>query len=71
MRMASYLTDTEMILVEMKARQVREIIGMEVSTVQWEEKGGTTVHFKVMAILIPNIRSDQNDRIGLVHGTVA
>jgi uncharacterized linocin/CFP29 family protein len=69
-RMASYLNDTEMLLVEMKARNVREIIGMDITTIQWEEKGGTSIHFKVMAILIPNIRSDQNDRIGLVHGTV-
>ncbi len=50
---------------------VREVIGMDVTTVQWETKGGMQLNFKVMAILVPQIRADQNSNTGIVHGTTA
>jgi hypothetical protein len=68
--MLSYLPDSTLLLVEPKQRIVRMVIGMEVTTLQWETDGGMGVNFLVMAILVPNIRSDQNDRMGLVHGSV-
>lgn len=68
--MLSYLPDSTLLLVEPKQRIVRMVIGMEITTLQWETDGGMGVNFLVMGILVPNIRSDQNDRMGLVHGSV-
>jgi len=60
-----------MLLVQMTSDVVREVTGMDISTVQWESKGGMQLNFKVMAILVPQIRADQNDNTGIVHGTTA
>ena len=37
---------------------------------QWEGQGGMEVNFKVMAILVPQLRDDFNGNTGIVHGTV-
>jgi hypothetical protein len=68
--MLSYLPDHTLLLVEPKQRTVRLVIGMEVTTLQWETDGGMGINFLVMAIILPNIRSDNNDKMGLLHGSV-
>lgn len=70
-RTLDYLTSYELVLVQMTGNVVREVIGMDVSTVQWESHGGMQVNFKVMAIMVPQFRCDQNSRTGLVHGATA
>ena len=65
-----YLTNYDMLLVQNTTDVVREVIGMDITTVQWESKGGMQLNFKVMAIMVPQLRSDQNDRSGIVHGSV-
>lgn len=69
-RTLDYLSDTTCLLVQMTPSVVRAIIGMEITTVQWEEQGGLELLYKVMAIMVPQIRSDINDRTGIVHGSV-
>jgi len=60
-----------MVLVQMTTDVVREVVGMDITTVQWETKGGMQLNFKVMAILVPQLRADQNSNTGIVHGTTA
>lgn len=60
-----------MVLVQMTPDVVREVVGMDITTVQWETKGGLQLNFKVMAILVPQVRADQNSNTGIVHGTTA
>ncbi len=69
-RTLDYLENYDMILIQMTTDVIREVIGMEITTVQWETKGGMQLNFKVMAILVPQLRADQNSRTGIVHGTV-
>ena len=57
------------IMVQQTTNVVREVIGMDITTVQWETHGGMRVNFKVMAIMTPQLRADQNDNTGIVHGT--
>lgn len=71
MRLADYLPPKTMILVEMKSSVVRGLVGMQIVTVQWNEEGGQVAKFKVMCILVPQLRSDQNGQTGIVHGTHA
>lgn len=58
-----------LILVQMTSDVAREVIGMDITTLQWETEGGMRLNFKVMAILVPHLRADQNGNTGIVHGT--
>jgi uncharacterized linocin/CFP29 family protein len=68
-RRLDFLTGNVMIMVQMTSDVARAINGMDITTVQWESKGGMELHFKVMAIQVPQIRSDFSGKTGIVHGT--
>lgn len=70
-RSADYLTGFNVLLVQMTSDVIREVIGMDVTTLQWETNGGMTLNFKVMAILVPQLRADFNGNTGIIHGNVA
>jgi uncharacterized linocin/CFP29 family protein len=64
-----HLTGNDMILVQQSSDVVRAVIGMDVTTVQWESHGGMQLNYKVMAIIVPQVRADFNSNAGIVHGT--
>lgn len=70
-RTLDYLPTKTALLVEMQSDTVRLINGMNIQTIQWATNGGMRLDFKVMAIMVPQIRSDHNDRCGIVHGTIS
>jgi len=79
-RRLDFLTDTyTLLLVQMTSDVVRGINGLGVTTVQWETHGGMQLNFKVMAIQVPQIRSqfirqDSTNaaaKCGIVHATTA
>jgi uncharacterized linocin/CFP29 family protein len=64
------LTSTfTLLFVQMTGEVAQAVNGMDVTTVQWEEKGGLELHFKVICIKVPRLRSDYNSRAGILHGT--
>lgn len=65
-----YMSDYDMVLVQMTSDVVREVVGMDISTIQWESHGGLMLHYMVLGILVPQLRYDQNGNMGLVHGSV-
>jgi len=69
-KQADYLSDTTLLLIQMTADVARMVVGMELTTVQWESHGGMQLNFKVMAILVPQLRLDFNGNTGIVHGSV-
>lgn len=60
-----------MLLVQMTSDVARAVNGMEMTTVRWETKGGARMDFRVMAIQVPQLRSDINGSTGIAHGTTA
>lgn len=66
-----FLNGYDMVLVPLDTSQVREVVGMDVTTVQWETHGGMLLHFKVMCIMVPQLRTDYNGNCGLIHGSVS
>ena len=64
-------TDNVVILVQMTPDVARAVSGMDLTTVQWESVGGMRLNFKVMAIQVPQIRSDYNGNCGIAHGTTS
>lgn len=66
-----YLTGYQFIMVQQSPNVARAVIGMDITSLQWESHGGMQQNFKVMCILVPQLRTDQNSNTGLVHGTAA
>jgi len=64
-----YLTNYDACLLQTTTDVVREVVGMDITTVQWQTHGGMLLHYKVMAILVPQFRADFNGKTGLVHGS--
>lgn len=61
----------QLILVQMTGDVARAVVGMNITTVQWESVGGLRLNFKVMAILVPQLRADFSNRCGIVHATTS
>lgn len=70
-RQLDYLTGLQFILVEMTARNLRMVVGLEMTTLQWDSIGGMRQNFKVMALQVPQLRMDGDGNSGIVHGSVA
>lgn len=69
-RRLDFLTDTfTLLLVQMTSDVARAVNGMDITTVQWETRGGMQLNFKVMAIMVPQLRADYSGRCGIVHAT--
>ena len=66
-----FLTGFQAILLQQTDDVVRMINGMDPTTLQWETNGGLQINFKVMTIMVPQLRSDFNGNTGIVHGTAA
>lgn len=70
-RTADYLTGYQVVLVQQSSDVIRVIIGMDVTTLQWESHGGMQMNFKVMTIMVPQVRADPSGNSGIVHGVAA
>lgn len=60
------LTSGYAVLVQMTSDVIRLVTGMEITNVQWSSEGNMITNYKVMAIQVPQIRSDYNSRCGIV-----
>jgi uncharacterized linocin/CFP29 family protein len=52
-------------LVEMDQSTVRIIEGMQPTPIEWDSKGGMNLNYKVMAILVPQLRADVDSNTGI------
>ena len=66
-----FLSNFDMVLVQKTSDVVRMVIGMDIVTVMWDEMGGLKKNFKVMTIMVPQLRADQNGNTGIVYGSAA
>ena len=63
------LADDNVLLIQMTRDNVDMAVGMQTTVVSWEGQGGMVLYFKVMAIMVPRIKLDYNNRSGVVHAT--
>ena len=68
-KVADSLTADNVLMIQMTSDVVRMVIGLSIMTVEWDSNGGLTKNFKVMAIMVPQIRNDQDGRCGVVHAS--
>jgi uncharacterized linocin/CFP29 family protein len=64
------LDNYDILFVELNRDVVQWVIGQEITTVQWEALGGMRIHYKVLTIQVPMLRTDINNRTGILHGSV-
>jgi hypothetical protein len=57
------------VVIQMTPDVARAVNGMDMTTVQWEGKGGMQLFFKVMAIQVPQLRADFYGNCGLLQAT--
>jgi len=58
------------VMLEMDPLTIRLVIGMEVVTLEWETMGGLLKNYKVMCIIVPQLRADIDGNTGIVHGSI-
>lgn len=59
------------IILELDSGTIRLVIGMDVTTLEWEEMGGLQKNYKVMCIIIPQLRADFDGNTGILHASTA
>lgn len=65
-KVADKMPADHIILVELQQQTARMVIGMQPTNLQWDTEGGMGLNFKVMAILVPQLRADQDGNCGIV-----
>jgi len=65
-----FMQNYDVLLVQLTSDIIRIVIGMDIITLQWDTKGGMQKNFKVMSIVVPQLRADFNSRTAIVHGSV-
>lgn len=68
-RRAPKLPDGEAVLVDPSPDVVELAVAEDVQTIEWQSGSGMTSHFKVMAAMAPEIKSDNTGQSGVVHAT--
>lgn len=67
-KMSKDLTSSQILLIQMTPDVVDMIDGIQPTTIQWDTHAGFVVHFKVMTIMIPRVRTgDYAAQSGIVH----
>lgn len=76
----NYLTGDVILLVQMKGKMVQAVNGLELTTIQWDTKGGNQHNYQVRCIQVPRIRSafkatttgGSTTRVApIIHGTTS
>ena len=66
------LTSTfTLFIVSLNRNTIRFLNGMDVTTYQWDTRGGMQKNFKVGVVQVTLPLSDYSGRSGILHGTTA
>jgi len=65
-KVAPKLAADNVLLVELSKNTVEIVIGLDVTNIPWEGPGGFTLHHKIVAIMVPRLKADQEGRCGIV-----
>jgi hypothetical protein len=65
-RLDRLLGPFQLIFVQMTSEVAQAVNGMDITIVQWQEKGGLDLRFKVMCIKVPRLKSTYASRTGIL-----
>ena len=60
----------KVVLVQMTRDVIDMVDGIQPMPIMWDSNGGMTINFKVMAIMVPRIKSDHLGRSGITQFSV-
>lgn len=60
-----------LLFVQLTSNVVQAVNGMGITTLQWPTIGGMRQNFKIMAIMVPLLKSDYKGQVGILHGTTS
>ena len=61
------VTAGAVVLTQLSNDVIQEVVGIQPTVVSWESQGGMQFNFKVLAIMVPRIRSTQTNQSGVAH----
>ena len=64
---SSDVTAGSIVMLQLTKDVFDEVVGMQPTVIEWETNGGMTFNFKVMAIMIPRVRSTITNQSGVCH----
>lgn len=70
-RTADFLEDWDVVMIELSPETIRIVVGMGLVTLEWDSNGGLLKNYKVMTIIVPQVRADINNNTGIVYGEAA
>lgn len=71
-RRLDYLTNTfTVLMIQMTPDVAQGVVGMGITTVQWEELGGYLLKFRTLCIHVPRLFEDFAGNCGIAHGTTS
>lgn len=65
------LKPTRLLMISMSPMTARAVNGMDLVTMQWEEKGGMRLCYKAMTIQVPQLRADFYGNCGILDATTS
>lgn len=60
---------TGVLMVQMTSDVVDMVVGFEPTNVMWESHAGMKINCKILAIMVPRLKSDYDGRCGIAHFT--
>jgi uncharacterized linocin/CFP29 family protein len=66
-KVSSFIPSGQAVLINMTSDVVDLAIGQDIAPVEWETKGGLVSQYKVLAAMIPRVKSDAAGRSGIAH----
>lgn len=65
-----FLTGNNVVMVQLTKDVIEMIDGFQPRVVEWNTNGGMTSLFKVMSIMVPRIKRDALDQVGIAHYSI-
>jgi uncharacterized linocin/CFP29 family protein len=65
----SRLTGTNVLLVQLTSDVIQMIDGIQPTLVEWDSHGGFQQNFKIIAIMLPRVRSNGWNQAGILHAS--
>lgn len=68
-RQLDFMSGLQIVMVQMTSNNVRMVVGLDLTTIQWDTIGGMRQNFKVMALVVPQWRVDADGHSGVIVGS--
>lgn len=68
-KVSSRMPKGSLALVQMSSDNIDLAVGQPLVPVEWEERGGMAVNYKIMTAMAPRLKARQDRTLGVVHAT--